>query len=60
MAARIGLSTGEEFVVEGTVDEVASKMIGPDPFATVESEGARVYILWSTPSRVWTRRPGGS
>jgi hypothetical protein len=45
MAARIGLSTGKEFVVDGTVDEVASNMIGGDPFANVESNGRRVYIF---------------
>ena len=46
MTARIGISTGKEWVVEGTADEVVSKMIGDDPFAAVDdSDGRRVYIF---------------
>ena len=45
MAARIGLSTGKEWIVEGTVDEVASSMVGTDPFTVVEAQGRRVYIF---------------
>jgi hypothetical protein len=39
MAARIGLSTGKEWVVEGTADEVADFMMhSTNPFS-VESSG---------------------
>jgi len=45
MAARIGLSTGKEWVVEGTADEVV-KQIGrsSDPFP-FESQGRSVHVF---------------
>jgi hypothetical protein len=46
MAARIGLSTGKEWVVEGSVDDVLmdiSKGLNP---IRVESQGKRVYLFF--------------
>lgn len=46
MPARIGLSTGKEWVVEESVDETASTMMGPDPFTMIEAQdGMRVYVF---------------
>jgi hypothetical protein len=37
MAARIGLTTGKEYVVQGTVDDTASSLIGRgDPFTVID------------------------
>lgn len=45
MGARIQLINGKEWAVDGTVDEVAAHMVGPDPFAVVDAGGRRVYIF---------------
>jgi hypothetical protein len=45
MAARIGLSTGKEWVVEGSVTAVAHSIRDGDPYTKVESEGRHLYIF---------------
>jgi hypothetical protein len=57
MAAHIGLATGKDFIVEGTVDEVADKMIGADPRVMFESKGRRVYIFRAHVAYVEEQKP---
>jgi hypothetical protein len=49
MAARVGLVTGKEYVVDGSVDEVFGSLTGKDPHTvlTVDDGGAekRVYVF---------------
>jgi hypothetical protein len=45
MAARIGLSTGREWVVEGSVTAVARSIRDGDPYTKVESQGRHLYIF---------------
>ncbi len=46
MAARIGLVTGNEWVVDQSVDEAASNMVGADPFVVIEAQDVgRVYLF---------------
>jgi hypothetical protein len=45
MAARIGLSTGKELVVEGSAVAVARSIKDGDPYTQVQSEGRGLYIF---------------
>jgi hypothetical protein len=45
MAARIGLSTGKELVVEGSAVAVARSIKDGDPYTQVRSEGRGLYIF---------------
>jgi hypothetical protein len=45
MAARIGLATGREWVVEGSVTAVAHSIRDGDPYTKVESQGRHLYIF---------------
>jgi hypothetical protein len=45
MAARIGLSTGKELVVEGSAVAVARSIRDGDPYTHVESQGKRLYLF---------------
>ena len=45
MAARIGLSTGKELVVEGSAVAVARSIKDGDPYTHVQSEGRGLYIF---------------
>ena len=45
MAARIGLATGREWVVEGGVTAVAHSIRDGDPYTEVESQGRHLYIF---------------
>ena len=51
MAARVGLVTGKEYVVEGSVDEVFGTLIGGDPHTLITVDDAgnpkRVYVFRS-------------
>ena len=44
MATRIGLSSGKEFLVDSDVGDVASKIVGTDPYLVFGADGSRVYI----------------
>jgi hypothetical protein len=68
MPARIGLSTGKEWVVEGTVDATASSMMGADPFTVIEAHAgdasmrvcvfrAHVAYVEDVPQSVYETRP---
>ena len=45
MAARIGLATGKEWIVDRTVDQTASSVMRASPFTKIETRGGMtVYI----------------